>query len=159
MSIKTSTATASPPKTEPSHLSIQHLSTTILASGVLSAYPPLSIPSFNISTFPSILQAARILDPTHKAANTLLDIHNLLLGKWDAEASYGFSDITALASPVLRARGSTAIRIPVPTPCYTSIISSTEGFMVFHHYLADYITERESLGQNISPQMTCILKS
>lgn len=148
-----------PPKPLLSNLPIQHPSTTLLTNGILPTYPPLSIPSFNIFTFPSILRTANLLDPTHTTANTLLDIHHLLAGKWDAEASYGFSDIIGLASPVLRARGNTATRIPAPTPCYTSIISSTEGFIVFHHRLAEYITERESRGKEVSAQIKSILQS
>lgn len=151
----------SPPKStnEPPKLLILHPSISLLAYGIIPAYPQLSIPSFNISTFPFILRAAQILDPTHTAANTLLDIHNLLAGKWDVEASYGFCDIIGLATPVLREEGNTVTKIIVSTPCSTSIISSTEGFVVFHLRLLEHITQREEQGMTVSMQTKGILQS
>ncbi|KAL9113489.1 MAG: hypothetical protein Q9187_007622 [Circinaria calcarea] len=145
--------------TEPPDFPVLHPSISLLAYGIFPAYPQLSIPSFNISTFPFILRAAQVLDPTHTAANTLLDIHNLLAGKWDVEASYGFCDIIGLATPVLRDRGNTATKILVSTPCSTSIISSTEGFVVFYLRLLEYITQREEQGMNVSMQTKGILQS
>ena len=133
----------------------------LMAFGILTGSDTLSVPAFKIGTFEQVLVTTDILDSTRKASQKLRDIHNLLVDKWDAQATYGFSDIISLAMPVIRLRGSTMTRIPIPTPHYSSIMNTREGFVIFSDRLNGYITDQATssgLSTTSSHHTTWVLK-
>ena len=111
----------------------------MLGFGILPGYDRLGIPSFKIGTSNEVFASMDILDSTRKASGKLRDMRKLLVGKWDAHATYGFSDIISLATPMIRRRHSTIIRVPVPAEYCSSLLSHKEGFVVFHHRLKEYL--------------------
>ena len=117
----------------------------MMGFGILPGYDRLMIPTCKIGTIDEVFATMDILDPTRKASGKLRDIRRLLVGKWDAECTYGFSDLIALAAPALRLKHSTIIRLPIPTPHYSSITSNREGFVVFYNRLKEYIAERDEI--------------
>ena len=52
---------------------------------------------------------------------------------------YGFSDIIALAAPMIRYRHSTIIRVPMPAEYCSSLLSHKECFVVFHNRFKDFL--------------------
>lgn len=111
----------------------------MMGFGILPGYNRLGIPSFKIGTSNEVFATMDILDSTRKASGKLRDIRNLLVDKWDAHATYGFSDIISLAAPMIRRRHSTIIRVPMPAEYCSSLLSHKEGFVVFHHRLQEYL--------------------
>lgn len=111
----------------------------MMGFGILPGYDRLRIPSFKIGTSDEVFATMDILDSTREASRKLRDIRNLLVGKWDAHCTYGFSDIISLAAPMIRRRHSTITRVPTPAEYCSSLLSHKEGFVVFHNRLKEYI--------------------
>ena len=95
----------------------------MMGFGILPGYNRLGIPSFKIGTSNEVFATMDILDSTRKASGKLRDIRNLLVDKWDAHATYGFSDIISFAAPMIRRRHSTIIRVPMPAEYCSSGLS------------------------------------
>ena len=121
----------------------------MMGFGILPGHDRLAIPSLKIGTSDEVFASMDILDSTRKASRKLRDIRNLLVGKWDAHATYGFSDLISLATPMIRRRHSTIIRVPMPAEHSSSLLSHKEGFVVFHNRLKEYLraSEKTSLMQ------------
>lgn len=83
-----------------------------------------------------------MLDRTGKASSKLKDMNSLLVEKWDAHCVYGFSDLIALAAPMIRCRHSTIIRVPMPAEYCSSLLSHKEYFVVFHNRLKEFVGAR-----------------
>lgn len=128
----------------------------MMGFGVLPGCDRLRIPSFKIGTSDEVFASMDILDSTRKASRKLRDIKNLLVGKWDAHCTYGFSDIISLAAPVIRRRHSTIIRVPTPAEYCSSLLSHKEGFVVFHNRLKEYL--RASKGKTTLKQAHWVLE-
>lgn len=111
----------------------------MMGFGILPGYDRLGTPTFKIGTSNEVFASMDILDSTRKASRKLRDMRNLLVGKWDAHATYGFSDIVPLAAPMIRHRHSTIIRLPMPAEYCSSLLSHKEGFVVFHNRLKEYL--------------------
>jgi len=111
----------------------------MMGFGILPGYDRLGIPSFKIGTSNEVFASMDILDSIRKASRKLRDIRNLLVGKWDAHCTYGFSDLISLAAPMIRRRHSTIIRVPTPAEYCSSLLSHKEGFVVFHNRLKEYL--------------------
>ena len=125
-----------------SEMHIPRREADMMGFGILPGYDRLGIPTCRIGSIDEVLATMDVLDPTRKASGKLRDIRRLLVGKWDADCTYGFSDLIALAAPMLRLKNSTIIRLPIPTPHHSSITSSREGFVVFYNRLQEYVAER-----------------
>lgn len=114
----------------------------MMGFGILPGYDRLEIPSLKVGTIDEVYATMDILDSTRKASRKLRDMKNLLMGKWDAHCTYGFSDIIPLATPMIRRRHSTIIRVPTPAEYCSSLLSHKEGFVVFHNRLKEYLSRR-----------------
>lgn len=55
---------------------------------------------------------------------------------------YGFSDIIARATPVIRRRHSIIVQVPMPAEYCSSLLSLKGCFVVFHNRLKEYLGTR-----------------
>lgn len=124
----------------------------LMGFGILPGCNSLNVPNFKVGSTAEVYATMDILDDTRKASTKLKDVNRLLVGKWDAHCMYGFSDIIALAAPMIRRRHSTIIKIPTPTEYCSSLLSHKECFVVFHNRLQEY------MGTQSSEQADWILK-
>ena len=113
----------------------------MMGFGSLPRCHSLNIPAFKMGTTDDVYTTMDMLDSTGKASSKLRDM-NSLVGKWDAHCMYGFSDIIALAAPMIRCRHSTIIRVPRPAKYCSSLLSHKECFVVFHNRLKEYVSAR-----------------
>lgn len=114
----------------------------MMGFGILPGCDSLIVPYFKVGTTAEVYVTMDKLDSTHKASTQLRDVNRLLVGKWDAHCMYGFSDIIALAAPMIRRRHSTIVRVPMPTEYCSSLLSHKECFVVFHNRLKEYMGTR-----------------
>ena len=114
----------------------------MMGFGRLPGCHSLNIPTFKLGTADDVYTTMDLLDSTGKASSKLRDMNSLLVGKWDAHCMYGFSDIIALAAPMIRYRHSTIIRVPMPAEYCSSLLSHKECFVVFHNRLKDFLGSR-----------------
>ena len=128
-----------------SNMYIPRREADMMGFGILPGHDRLMVPTYKIGTSDEVLATMDMLDPTRKASDRLRDIRQLLVGKWDADCAYGFSDLIALATPMIRLRNSTIIQLPIPTPHHSSITSNREGFVVFHNRLKEYVMGRSEM--------------
>ena len=115
----------------------------MMGFGILPGYDRLKIPFFKVGTKNEVYATMDILDSTRTASRKLRDINHLLADKWDAHCMYGFSDIIALAAPMIRRRNSTIVRVPTPAEYCSSLLSCKEGFVVFHNRLKEHLRDRD----------------
>ncbi len=118
----------------------------IMGFGILPGCHSLNVPSFQLGTTEDVYKTMDILDSTRKASSKLRDVNHLLERKWDAHCMYGFSDIIALAAPMIRRRNSTIIRVPMPAEYCSSLLSQKECFVVFHNRLKQYLATYSEIG-------------
>ena len=111
----------------------------MMGFGILPGCDVLNVPNFKLGTTAEVYAAMDMLDSTRKASAKLKDVNNLLMGKWDAHCMYGFSDIVALAAPMIRRRHSTIVRVPTPAEYCSSLLSCKECFVVFSCRLKEYL--------------------
>lgn len=114
----------------------------MMGFGILPGCDILDVPTFNVGTTDEVYATMDILDNTRNASERLRDLNCLLVGKWDAHCMYGFSDIIALAAPMLRRRHSTIVRVPTPAEYCSSLLSHKECFVVFYNRLKEYLGTR-----------------
>ncbi|MCJ1384201.1 hypothetical protein MMC17_007317 [Xylographa soralifera] len=80
--------------------------------GILAGFPPLDILEYAIGSTSEVLATADRLDPSGTLRRITADIRHPM---FCPTCLFGFSDIIPLASGMLRARGSTIVRLPVPS--------------------------------------------
>lgn len=101
----------------------------VIGFGILPGCDRLNVLNLNVGTTAEVYVIMDILDSTRKASTKLKDVNRLLVGKWDAHCMYGFSDIIALAAPMIRRRNSTIVRLPMPSEYCSSLLSHKECFV------------------------------
>lgn len=116
----------------------------MMGLGILPGCISLNIPNMKLGTTAEVYATMDILDSTRKASSTLRDVNRLLVGKWDAHCMYAFSDIIALAAPIIRRRHSTIVRLPMLTEFCSNLLSQRECFVVFHNRLKEYTATHSS---------------
>ncbi|KAI9882996.1 MAG: hypothetical protein M1823_005237 [Watsoniomyces obsoletus] len=121
-----------------------------LGFGILLGYDLLDVPDFRIGSIEEVLASMDSLDASGGSSNTIQNVRGL-----SPRVTFGFSDIIPLALPMLRLRGSGVIRIPIPSEYSVGLTCHTEGFVVFHHRLQEYIQDRN--GQ-VSSQVEWVLE-
>lgn len=114
----------------------------MMGFGILPGCDRLNVPCFKVGTTAEVYATMDLLDSTCKASNKLRDVNRLLVGKWDAHCMYGFSDIIAIAAPMIRRRHSTIVRVPTPAEYCSSLLSHKECFVVFYNRLKEYLGTR-----------------
>jgi len=120
----------------------------MLAFGILPGCKELSLPDYHISSTDDVYTTLNRLDPTCRASQIVRDVRGIC-----PEAAYGFSDLIPMAAPMLRLRGSTIIRIPIPTQYCVGLTCNTPGFIVFRARLSAFINEQED---RVSDQISWI---
>ncbi|MCJ1224977.1 hypothetical protein MMC12_001624 [Toensbergia leucococca] len=121
----------------------------MMGFGILPGCSDLKVPSFKIGTREEVFSTMDILDRSRKSSTKLKDIRILLLGKWDAHCTYGFSDIIPLAAPMLRMKHSTIIQVPFPTEYCTGLLRRQEGFVIFRDRLEEHFSSMKETSQQI----------
>ena len=116
----------------------------MMGFGILPGCHSLNVPNLKVGTTAEVYATMDILDSTRKASTKLRGVNRLLVGKWDAHCMYGFSDIIALAAPMIRRRHSTVVRVPMPAEYCSSLLSHKEGFVVFHNRLKEHMAIQPS---------------
>jgi len=119
-------------------ISIPTPQAAMLAFGILPGCKDLNLSDYHISSTDDIYNTLNRLDPTCKASQQVRDVRGIC-----PESAYGFSDLIPMAAPMLRLRGSTIIRIPIPTQYCIGLTCNTPGFIVFRARLAAFIDEQE----------------
>ena len=122
----------------------------MMGFGIIPGYDDLSIPAFRVGTIGKVCATMDILDPSRQASKKIKDIRGI-----EPTVTFGFSDLIPMGTGMLRIRGSTVIRLPVPTEYCVGLTCHTEGFVVFHHRLMEYIAERKG---GVDHQVKRILK-
>ena len=87
----------------------------MMGFGILPGCDRLNVLNLNVETTAEFYVIMDILDSTRKVSTKLKDVNRLFVGKWDAHCIYGFSDIIALAAPMIRRRNSIIVRLPIPS--------------------------------------------
>lgn len=102
--------------------------------GILPGFEKLRIPSFRIGTIGEVYASMNIMDKSHQASQKIKDVRGI-----EPNCTFGFSDLIPLAAPMIRLRGSTIVRVPIPTEYHAGLTLHKEGFVVFHNRLKEYI--------------------
>lgn len=110
----------------------------MLGFGILPGCKELHLPDYHISSIDNVYTTLIRLDPTCKASQKVRDVRGIC-----PDSAYGFSDLISMAAPMLRLRGSTIIRIPIPTQYCVGLTCNTPGFVVFRARLSAFINEQE----------------
>lgn len=102
--------------------------------GILPGFDKLGMPSFRIGTIGEVYASMNIMDKSHQASKKIKDVRGI-----EPNCTFGFSDLIPLAAPMIRLRGSTIVRLPIPTEYHAGLTLHKEGFVVFHNRLKEYI--------------------
>ncbi len=108
--------------------------------GVLPGFDLLDIPEHRVGTIDEVLTTMDSFDNSGGSSNTIRDVRRIV-----PRVTFGFSDLIPFAAPMMRLRGSTIIRVPIPTEYAVGLTCHREGFVVFYHRLKEYIKERNGL--------------
>lgn len=92
------------------NLYIQREEAEMLGFGILAGHPGLRMPTFKIGTIDEVYVTADILDPSRATSQKIKDVRGI-----ESTCTFGFSDLIPMAAPMMRVRGSTIVRLPVPT--------------------------------------------
>ncbi|KAL8948201.1 MAG: hypothetical protein Q9222_005592 [Ikaeria aurantiellina] len=117
-------------------LYIQSSQVDKLFFGILPGYRKLHLPDFRMGTTSEVYATMYSLDPTGTATKKVRDNRHPSLSP---DCLFGFSDLIPLAAPMLRERGSTITRLPIPAQYTTGLLSHKEGFVVFRHRLEEFM--------------------
>lgn len=121
----------------------------MLGFGILPGYKALSIPDFRIGTIDEVYAAMNFLDKSYKSSQKIKDVRRI-----EANCTFGFSDLIPLAAPMMRQRGSTVIRLPIPTEYCVGLTCHKEGYIVFYNRLKNYIAGKNGA---VSEQIKWVL--
>lgn len=128
----------------------------MMAFGILPGCHRLGISALKMGTIDEVCSTMEILDESCRVSRDLRDMDNFQKGlKWQHLCTFGFSDIIALAAPIIRGRRSTVTHVPRPAEYCSSLLSQQEGFAVFHLRLQEYLTKQDD--PNSLHQATWIL--
>lgn len=101
--------------------------------GIIPGDGALNIPSYKVGSLADVLQTSDSLDPTRQVSQIIQDVRRI-----EPRVLFGFSDLLPLAAPVMRRRGDSRIRLPIPMEYCVGLTCHQEGFVVFHHCLKRY---------------------
>ncbi|KAI4150000.1 MAG: hypothetical protein L6R39_002385 [Caloplaca ligustica] len=105
---------------------------------------------YTMGTIDEVVATLDLLDPTGTASKKIRDNR-----QFEATATYGFSDLIAMAAPMLRQRSTTKARLPVPTEHCIGLCSLKEGLVIFRQRLGEYINNQ---GGEVSQQVLWVLR-
>ncbi|KAL8947464.1 MAG: hypothetical protein Q9222_006258 [Ikaeria aurantiellina] len=88
---------------------------------------------FAIGTIDQVRATLDILDPTGTASKKVRDNR-----QFEGTATFGFTDLISMATPILRQIGSRNIRLPIPTEHPKGLTCHKEGFVIFRQRLGEY---------------------
>lgn len=108
--------------------------------GVLPGFDLLGVPEYRIGTIDDVLATMDLFDSSGSSSNTIKDVRRIV-----PRVTFGFSDLIPFASPMMRLRGTTVIRVPIPTEYSVGLTCHIEGFVVFHRRLREYKEARNGL--------------
>lgn len=106
----------------------------MLGFGMLPGFKPLNIPEHRIGSIEEVFLTLDSLDGSGNAKKVVRDARTI-----EATCTFGFSDLIPMATPILRRRNSTIIRVPIPTEYCVGLTCHKEGLVVFHHRLEEHI--------------------
>ncbi|KAL8800223.1 MAG: hypothetical protein Q9200_007316 [Gallowayella weberi] len=120
--------------------------------GILPCYEELmGCEHYAMGTIDEVRATLDILDPTGSASKKVRDNR-----QFESTATFGFSDLIYMAAPMLRLKGNSKIRLPVPTEHCTGLTSNKEGFVVFRERLGQYVGDGEA---EVSHHLSWVLES
>lgn len=91
--------------------------------GIIPGCRDLGVPDYTIGTISEVLATADVFDSSGKARQKIIDVRHPTICP---TCTFGFSDIIPMASGMLRARGSTIVRIPTPSEYVVGLTCHTE---------------------------------
>ena len=94
-------------ESSPNNIYIQSTPADMLGFGILTGFAELDIPTFKIGHIAEVLATADLLDPLRRASQKISDVRGI-----EPKCLFGFSDLISMASPMMRTRGSTVVRLP-----------------------------------------------
>ncbi|KAL8692928.1 MAG: hypothetical protein Q9224_003862, partial [Gallowayella concinna] len=107
--------------------------------GILPCYEELmGCKHYAMGTINEVRATLDILDPSGSASKKVRDNR-----QFESTATFGFSDLIYMAAPMLRLKGNSKIRLPVPTEHCTGLTSNKEGFVVFRERLGQHVVGGE----------------
>ncbi|KAL8707024.1 MAG: hypothetical protein Q9225_007876 [Loekoesia sp. 1 TL-2023] len=106
---------------------------------------------YAMGTIDEVSATLDLLDPSGSASQKVQDNRRFV-----STSTFGFSDLISMAAPILRQKGSTRIRLPVPTEHCTGLTSHKEGFVIFRQRLGEYFHDK---GNEASPQILWVLQN
>ena len=112
----------------------------MLGFGILPGCRELDVPDYHIGSIEDIYHTLNQFDPTCKASQIVRDARGIV-----SASTFGFSDIIPMAAPMLRLRGSTITRIPVPAEYCVGHTYQTPGIRIFQYRLHEHIRETPGL--------------
>ena len=92
------------------NLYIQSTHADALGFGILTGFAEFGIPTFKIGHIAEVLATVDVLDPLRRASQKIRDVRGI-----EPTCLFGFSDLISMASPMMRTRGSTIVRLPAPS--------------------------------------------
>ncbi|KAL8792220.1 MAG: hypothetical protein Q9195_005176 [Heterodermia aff. obscurata] len=128
--------TPSPTTTTPSY--IETPSADMLAFGILPVSNLMRGFDYMIGTIDEVYSTLDGLDPSGAASKAVRDARAI-----DPSATtFGVEDLIPLATKMLRQRGSTVTRVPIPSGYCLGLMCHTEGFVGFYHRIGEDIAAR-----------------
>ncbi|KAL9603554.1 MAG: hypothetical protein Q9219_001057 [cf. Caloplaca sp. 3 TL-2023] len=116
--------------------------------GILPGCGRLHLLDYPMGTTENVYHTMHTLDPTGSATKKIRDNRH---PDYAPKTLFGFSDIIPLAAPMLRNRGSTVVRLPIPAEYTTGLLTHKEGFIIFRHRLNAFIASPQYTGSPTSP--------
>ena len=117
----------------------------MMGFGILPGCHRLNVPNMKVGTTAEVYATMDFLDSHWKGSTKLRNVNRLLVGNWDAHCMlYRFSDIIALAAPMIRGRHSEIVRVPMRAEYCSSLLSHKECFVAFHNRLKEYMVTQSS---------------
>lgn len=126
------------PRLSKADLYIPSRTADMLGFGILPGFRGLHMPHFKIGTISEVYASMNILDKSHKASQKIKDIRGI-----ESTCTFGFSDLIPLAAPMMRIRGTSIVRLPIPTEYCVGLTCHKEGFVVFHNRLKEFIASKD----------------
>lgn len=106
--------------------------------GILPCHELMSESFITMGTYEEITVALETLDPSRFSGAKVSDTRKKFEGM-----TFGFPDLIPLAAPILRARGSRKIRLPMPTDTCEGLLSRKEGFLIFRRRLDEHVANSQ----------------
>ena len=111
-----------------------------LGFGILPGCKALDLPDYYISSIEDVYSTLNQLDPTCQASQRVRDVRGI-----EHSCTFGFSDLIPMAAPMIRLRGSTIIRLPIPTEYSVGLTCHKAGFVVFFARLRELVKSTDGV--------------